>query len=329
MKTKNELIQNPEICKPHVVLLGAGASRATFENGDASGKKLPVMDNLVDTLDLKPILEEAGIESSGNFEIIYSNIKDDSLKNEIENKIYNYFSDLSLPNTVTIYDRILLSLRNKDAIFTFNWDPFLFDAYKRNVMIIGSDKLPGIFFLHGNVRIGSCESHPNQWGNRGDLCTICHKSYTDVPLLYPIKKKDYFGSNKYTASSWESAKREFADAFTMTIFGYSAPSSDIEAEKLIQAAWLHISEREFEHIEVIDIQDSEEVSRRWRSFAPTFHLNHAVSFEGSCIYKWPRRSCEALFYAMSEGWVSEDFPLSETDNLNELQNYIEKIAEHE
>jgi hypothetical protein len=58
---------------------------------------------------------------------------------------------LQLPSTATHYDRILLSLRKKDAIFTFNWDPFLFDAYVRNMNM--GISLPAIFFLHGNVRM--------------------------------------------------------------------------------------------------------------------------------------------------------------------------------
>jgi hypothetical protein len=32
---------------------------------------------------------------------------------------------LELPDHPTVYDHLLLSLRKKDAIFTFNWDPFL------------------------------------------------------------------------------------------------------------------------------------------------------------------------------------------------------------
>ncbi|MFW6223076.1 MAG: hypothetical protein ACOC3T_05645 [Bacteroidota bacterium] len=34
--------------RPHVVILGAGASAAAFPQGDANGKKLPVMNDLAD-----------------------------------------------------------------------------------------------------------------------------------------------------------------------------------------------------------------------------------------------------------------------------------------
>lgn len=62
--------------------------------------------------------------------------------------------------------RKLLALREKDTIFTFNWDPFLFDAYQRNRHAVS---LPSIYFLHGNVRIGACEEHDECWGFRGCL----------------------------------------------------------------------------------------------------------------------------------------------------------------
>ena len=80
---------------------------------------------------------------------------------EIEKRIDAYFSSLRIPREATKYDFLLLSLREKDAIFTFNWDPFLFDAYKRNAHIAS---LPEIFFLHGNVRIGICPNHTKAWG---------------------------------------------------------------------------------------------------------------------------------------------------------------------
>jgi hypothetical protein len=45
--------------------------------------------------------------------------------------VREYFAQLELPVEPTIYDALLLSLRDKDAVFTFNWDPFLFQAHLR------------------------------------------------------------------------------------------------------------------------------------------------------------------------------------------------------
>ena len=54
---KEDLIHNPKNIKPHVVLLGAGASRAAFPNGEDAGKRLPLMNDFVETLELAALLE--------------------------------------------------------------------------------------------------------------------------------------------------------------------------------------------------------------------------------------------------------------------------------
>lgn len=326
IKLREELIKNTGISKPHIVLLGAGASRAAFPSGDVNKKIVPVMNDLINIPGLALILKESGIKIDPhvNFENLYSSIENDDLKKSIEEKIKTYFSQMQLPSTATHYDRILLSLRKKDAIFTFNWDPFLFDAYIRN-MDMGIS-LPAIFFLHGNVRIGSCHS---KFGEKNTLCSVCNKKLSEVPLLYPIAKKDYFNSNQYTKSSWEIAKTLFASAFTITIFGYSAPDSDIEAIDLLERAWFENSDRNSEHIEVIDIQDELEIYKRWKRFTPTHHLTKWNRLEDSRLWRWPRRSCESLWYPMRQGMPYKDFPLPIDDSLENLRRFIQAIADKE
>ncbi len=134
---KQELIECPRTSlAPHVVLLGAGASRAAFPNGDRLFQPIPLMNDLVEILKIRPILEQAGRFESDNFELIYARLVDDpqhdEIRKQVDRRIENYFLSLELPEKATLYDRIVLSLKQGDAIFTFNWDPFLFDAYTRN-----------------------------------------------------------------------------------------------------------------------------------------------------------------------------------------------------
>lgn len=140
---KNEIIQKPEASGGHIVLLWAGASLA------AIGEKSPTMNELIETLGLKPLLESYNITSSGNFKKVYSELSSDqkyrNLLLQIEDKIHNYFFNLHLPNKATHY-RLLLSSRKKDAVFTFNWNPLLFDAYIRNNNVAD---LAGIFSSNG------------------------------------------------------------------------------------------------------------------------------------------------------------------------------------
>src|SRR5947199_10791733 len=53
---------------PHVVILGAGASRAAFPNGDANGSRLPLMVDLVGCLGLGQAFQAAGFKKTVNFE---------------------------------------------------------------------------------------------------------------------------------------------------------------------------------------------------------------------------------------------------------------------
>ena len=51
--------------RPHVVILGAGASLAALPKGDPNGAVLPLMKNLSDVLDLTYIIEQNGLNCRG------------------------------------------------------------------------------------------------------------------------------------------------------------------------------------------------------------------------------------------------------------------------
>lgn len=328
--TAQQLLENPLNTYRHVVLLGAGASRAAFPDGDASGRRLPLMPDLMNVINLLPLFEKAGIEigEGRNFEDIYSrhfgNPEYADTMEEVQRRIEDYFSSLSLPNRATMYDRLLVSLRPTDAVFTFNWDPFLFDAFQRNRDAV---PLPEVFFLHGSVRIGACRDH-DRWGARGVRCPDCRQLFSDVPLCYPIPQKDY--SEPYIHRSMEAAKTMFSNAFTITIYGYGAPSSDLFAVDLLRRAWYKDHPRALEHIEIIDTAlPSSILEDRWSPFTPTLHYQIRKTFEESRIARWPRRTCESWLPPMTEGIPCEEFPITNTDNLIELQAHVASIASYE
>ena len=310
---------------PHVVLLGAGASRAAFPNGDRAGRSLPLMDDLLEVLDLRSVFEGVGPIEDTNFESVYSKLAEDpryeKIRGEVERRVADYFSSLELPDEATIYDTLLLSLRHRDAVFTFNWDPFLFDAYMRNANVVD---LPKIFFLHGSVRIGVCPTHIERRGLRRKSCPDCGVPFTDVPLLYPFEKE--YTSDPYIADSWAKARWFLKEAFVLTIFGYSGPGSDRGAVDLLKNAWMARSARIFEHVEVVDIAPEEDLQERWGKFTPTNHLQVVRYYEKSFVGRWPRCSREKLFLAMSKGIPSYNCPLADTNDLMELQAQVRGIA---
>ena len=77
---------------PHIVILGAGASKQAFPDGDANGKKLPLMNDFIEILGLGYILEKENIDyKNQKFEDIYSDIKNNpkyqTLSENIESRI--------------------------------------------------------------------------------------------------------------------------------------------------------------------------------------------------------------------------------------------------
>ena len=145
--------------RPHVVIVGAGASRAVM------GKSCPTMNEAIEQVGLDRILEGFMLETkSKNLEDIYSELfrRGDECKNAriaMEKKLYEYFSNVQLPSFLTIYDLLILSLTEKDCIVSFNWDSLLIQAYNRVAKITWNR--PKILFLHGNVGAGVCKDYPN------------------------------------------------------------------------------------------------------------------------------------------------------------------------
>ena len=228
--TAAEEIADFQQVRPHLVIVGAGASRAAFPGGERNGRRLPLMSDFVEIVPVASILQKSGVEWQGeNFEEVYSlisgNAEHRTLQSEIEQAVFDYFSELRLPDTPTLYDTLVLSLRQKDVIATFNWDPFLIQACQRSAKLTRS--LPCLLFLHGNVAHGYCDRDRHQ-GLRGDHCPRCLEVFQSDRLLFPVAKKDYsFDSS--IKKAWEVIRVALRDTLAVTIFGYSAPASDKDA----------------------------------------------------------------------------------------------------
>ena len=288
-----ELVRDTEMDRPHVVILGAGASLQAFPDGDRKGQRLPLMDDLVEVVGLGSILEEQGISyADRNFEEIYSDLYEDSryeyLIDIIRNRVREYFSQLGLPDYPTLYDHLVLSLREKDLIATFNWDPFLYHSCWRNNQRV---KLPHVVYLHGNVAVGYCLEN-NAIGWIGSKCSKCGKNLTPSELLYPIRRKDY-SQGSFITAEWETLRHALRHAYILTIFGYGAPQSDVEAIELMKSAWGDKYQRAIEQIEIIDIKGDAELQDTWKGFIHTHHYNVTNDFYKSLIGLFPRRTCEA------------------------------------
>jgi hypothetical protein len=229
---------------PHVVLLGAGASIACIPNGDKNGKRISVMEGIRKHIDLSWY---KGAKT--NLEEIYQELEDEQLKEKFENQLFDYYSKFQIPDKPTVYDHLIISLTKKDLIASFNWDPLLFQAYHRCLKI--TDDLPYIVFLHGNTwewyKVNEDNSCTGVWQKelpiRPGGCIVsadgtrCKRS----KLLYPVQNKDY-DRDPFIKKSWETFRFMLKKCFLLTIFGYSAPQSDIRALDAIREAFLFLNE---------------------------------------------------------------------------------------
>ena len=317
--------------RPHVVILGAGASFATIPNGDANGKKISVMNNFFQNTNTEYLLEGIDLKTkSKNLEDIYSEIYErPELKNvciKLEKAIYDYFADFQIPDEPTIYDFLILSLRKKDLIATFNCDPLLQQAYQRCGRI--TRDLPRIAFLHGNVAIGVCLTDKT-FGSVKHYCPVCRNPLKPLQLLFPIKNKDYF-SDSFIYNEWKVLQHNLSFAFVLTIFGYGAPASDVEAIKLIEKGWGDPKTRRLEQTEIIDIKKEDELIKPW---APVIHSHHYEihdSFFNSTIACFPRRTCECLFdQNMDAHFIDYEKGFKQGMTWKDIEHYLEPIFEDE
>lgn len=283
------------------------------------------MADFVETLGLTEVLERSGMEhSERNFEDIYSELCCDEkyadLAQTLEEHVALYFRKLELPDYPTIHDYLVLSLRSKDVIATFNWDPLLWQAYYRNSSLA---EMPTVLYLHGCCVLGYCATHKVQ-DELGQLCPFCDKELTPTRLLFPVANKDYV-SDPYVASQWESLRLNLKHAFVLTIFGYGAPDTDIAAVELMHRAWGTPEERWIEQIEMIDIVDSDMLAKRWKAFIHTHHYLTTETFFNSLLAQHPRRSCDALLQSVRYGRFREGNPVPKFSRLEDLWAWLRPL----
>lgn len=153
--------------------------------------------------------------------------------------------------------------------------------------------MPKLFFLHGNVRIGYCVNDVNS-GIIGRRCSRCGELFSPSALLFPVERKNYQDGH-LIEREW-NAMREYLNAcFMFTVFGYSAPTTDVEAFELLKEAWGTVKRRQLEQTEIITRPGANRDTLRetWDPFIHTHHFEIVESFHDSWLAHHPRRSGEA------------------------------------
>lgn len=317
--------------RPHVVIVGAGASKAVM------GKLCPTMNEAIGQIGLDKLLKGITLQTkSHNLEDIYSELyrRGNECKNvrlAMEETLYTYFSNVHLPDSMTIYDQLILSLTKKDCIISFNWDGLLIEAYNR-VSKITRNK-PEMFFLHGNVGAGVCEQCMTL-GPISNHCSRCGKPLSRVPLLYPIEQKDY-NSNIFIRDQWIGARDYIARAGEVTIFGYSAPSSDKEASEILKSAYSqHEGVHKYDYVEIIERPgfNYDEISDTWKYFfsQTNYHADIVDSFYDSSLAIAPRRTIQYKYKQFIEGWWGQPkISFSDNGTFESTKKLLKPLLENE
>lgn len=284
------------------------------------------MHDLVSVCGLHNALRDEGFAGPiTDFEAFYSGLYEDEkhahTRTTVENAVRDYFAKLQIKDEATIYDYLVLSLREKDIIASFNWDPFLLQAYRRNLVV---KSLPKIVFLHGNVLLGVCNTD-RVVGYLGTICEKCRSMLSPSRLLYPTAKKDY-SSDPMIDSQWKQLSTHLNYCYFITIFGYSAPKSDVEARRMMHEAWGANETGHLAQVELVDIKNREELGENWKEFTAGYHYGIGTDIMHSWLMEFPRQSCEALFDATMQNDPRRPTPFPRTKRLKELQSFIMQLA---
>lgn len=324
-------IKNKRIIDPHVVIVGAGASLAACKY-DKQGREVPLLKNIHKVLGLDNQLKKYGFsnEEMENFEFLYSNIygkveyKD--LVKFLDIQVTKYFQSLRLIDEPTYYDYLILSLTEKDAIISFNWDPYLMQAYRRHIKV---GNLPALIFPHGNVGVGVCNKC-HTMGYANTLCYSCLNDFESMPLLFPIGQKKY-ATIPVIAGEWERARNYLSRAIGITVYGYGAPETDIEAMTLLQEAFDESNTKEIALFEMINLKSEELIQRqKWKTFYNHKMTAYCETFEESLLWKCPRVCMETLFDAILQQHPREiEKSFKRFNTIEELQKFITTVSEYE
>ena len=322
-----EEIADTSAKRPHVMLLGAGASKAALPNGDRNGVPVPLLRDVATDLQLAnrfpPELRDL---AAADFEAAYSRLVESGADvSTLDDEVRGYFAKLALPEETNLYDLLHLCLREKDAIFTFNWDPFLLQSRIR-LARLGVRHFPRLFFLHGNVLVGFC-SDDRISGVIGDTCRSCGKAFVPSKLLFPVEKKNY-NDDPFIAREWEAVRAYLRAAFMLTVFGYSAPTTDVEAAGLLSEGWGTAAERNMEQMEIINRPgaDREKLHEKWEPFIHTHHFEIHDSFFESWMANHPRRTGEAYINQYWRAQFIEDNSVPQgIRDLRSLVSWFESL----
>jgi hypothetical protein len=155
-------------------------------------------------------------------------------------------------------------------------------------------------------------------------CHHCFKELSKSKLLYPIGQKDY-NSDLVIKNSWDTLIQVLSRAYIVTIFGYSAPVSDIEAKIILLDNYKNSKHLELSEIEIINTSNRDKIEETWSDMVFSHHYCIFDKLEDSYILKHPRRSCDSHASAYLQCDPVEENLFPECDNFDDLYEFLKPL----
>jgi hypothetical protein len=158
---------------------------------------------------------------------------------------------------------------------------------------------------------------------------------TPTKLLFPVTQKNYY-DDEFTSKQWDMFKDFLSDKNVkrVTVFGYGAPETDVEAMKIMLDAWGGGKVRRMESFEIIDVRKEKEVIKPWKKFISEYDYDFTTDFFKSSITNNPRRTSESYFQhtqplTEDEAWSASNPVPSNFKTLQEMWDWYKPLIDAE
>jgi len=128
---------------------------------------------------------------------------------------------------------------------------------------------------------------------------------------------------------WSAIQKAMRDAYVFTPFGYSAPSTDVEAVGLLSEGWGTPESRQLEEVEIVDVIEEDVLRERWNRFAYSHHYSCFTSFYDSASAVMPRRSVEGLLAQNLDGEFVDRAKWPQNAGWDDLKRFLQPYLDAE
>lgn len=165
-------------------------------------------------------------------------------------------------------------------------------------------------------------------GYHDQHCNRCGAPLAPSPLLFPIREKQYT-ADPLIASEWEVVQAFIECAYILTIIGYSAPVSDVNARRLLKEAWRKNGTTDFAQVEIVDVKPERQVMSSWSDFVVRNNYGVRRNARRGLAFWYPRRSCDAFAWATLQQDPWRDRKLPRFRKVSSLQGWLAELMNEE